>query len=100
MDTLLDIIREEVYKYGRSGMNIKFSHIFDEVRQVYAVTALPIPDRENGWEMVVMARVQDGYIIVEEDNTDKPLVEALIQRGIPRQQIILAYLGEALPTLA
>jgi hypothetical protein len=36
-------------------------------------------------------------VIVEVDNTDKPLVDALVQQGIPREQIVLAYAGETLP---
>jgi hypothetical protein len=29
--------------------------------------------------------------------TNKKLVDALVQAGIPRQQIILAYAGESIP---
>jgi hypothetical protein len=36
-------------------------------------------------------------VIVEVDNTDKPLVDALVQQGIPREQIVLVYAGETLP---
>lgn len=39
-------------------------------------------------------------IVIERDLNNKPLVEALIQRGIPRERIILAYAGEAAPETA
>jgi hypothetical protein len=47
--------------------------------------------------VLLMARIEGDLIIIEEDRTDKPLVEALMQRGIPCQQLILAYAGGALP---
>ncbi len=37
------------------------------------------------------------HIVVERDMNNKPLVDALIQRGVPRQLIILAYAGEPVP---
>jgi hypothetical protein len=35
-------------------------------------------------------------VIIDEDTTDRPLVEELIRWDIPREQIILAYAGETL----
>jgi hypothetical protein len=36
----------------------------------------------------------NDQIIIERDINNKPLVDALVQNGIPREQIILAYAGE------
>jgi KaiC/GvpD/RAD55 family RecA-like ATPase len=36
-------------------------------------------------------------VIIEEDRTDRPLVDELIAAGIPRERIVLAYIGEAPP---
>lgn len=47
--------------------------------------------------MVILARLVGNMIVIEEDMADKKLVEALKQRGILRDQIILAYEGEAIP---
>ena len=45
-----------------------------------------------------MARVVGDYVVIEEDSTDKPLVDALMMNGdVQREKIILAYQGEALP---
>jgi hypothetical protein len=43
----------------------------------------------------LFARIIDETIIIESDNTNKPLVDALMDAGVPRTQIILAYAGEA-----
>ena len=36
-------------------------------------------------------------IVIETDNTNKPLVDALLDSGVARSQIILAYRGEPVP---
>jgi hypothetical protein len=44
-----------------------------------------------------MVRIVDDLIIVERDQNDKILKDALIQAGVPREKIILAYSGEPVP---
>lgn len=99
MDQLTDIVREEVEKYaaGGRGANIILFPLLDDVHQTYAVNAIDYPSREEGAGVVVMARVVGDKVVIEDDGTDKPLVDALLQRGIPRSQIILAYEGEPIP---
>lgn len=45
----------------------------------------------------LLVRLDGAKIIIEEDINNKPLVDALVQNGVPREQIILAYAGEAIP---
>lgn len=100
MDTLTQITREEVRKYagirGR-GANIILFPLLDDERQTYAVNAVDYPTRDEGAMVVVMARIVGDKVVIEEDATDKKLVDALLQRGIPREQIVLAYAGEPIP---
>lgn len=46
---------------------------------------------------MVLARIVGDKVVIEEDAADKKLIDALLQRGIPRSQIILAYSGEPIP---
>jgi hypothetical protein len=46
---------------------------------------------------MVMAHIEGDVVIIDEDLTDRPLVEALVRAGIPREKIVLAYTGEPLP---
>ena len=39
-------------------------------------------------------------IIIDRDINNKPLIDALVQAGVPRTQIILAYMGEPVPESA
>ena len=99
MNNLTEIVREEVAKYAGSGRGanvILFPNLDDE-NQVYAVTAFDYPTRRDILLVLVFARIVDGVIVIQEDKTDKPLYQALLQRGIPREKIVLAYAGEPIP---
>jgi hypothetical protein len=48
----------------------------------------------------VVVRVIGKQVIVEHDDNDKPLVDALVQAGVPREKIVLAYAGEPVPKTA
>jgi hypothetical protein len=45
----------------------------------------------------LVVRVEGDQVIIERDMNNKMLVDALLQAGVPREQIILAYAGELLP---
>jgi hypothetical protein len=98
MATLVNIVREEVAKYGNGrGANVILFPLLDDVNQTYAVNAVDYPTREDIALVVVLARVVGDKVVIEEDTTDKKLIDALLQRGIPRSQIVLAYAGEPIP---
>lgn len=99
MVNLTDIVREEVEKYaagGRGGNIILFPQM-DDKRQTYTLNVVDYPTRKDTAGVVVLAWIAGDKIVIEEDATDKPLVDALLQRGIPREQIVLAYAGEPIP---
>jgi len=99
MVTLAEIVREEVTKYagGGRGANIILFPLLDDVHQTYAVNAVDYPTRNDVAGVVVLARIVGDKVVIEEDTTDKKLVDALLQRGIPRDKIVLAYAGEPIP---
>lgn len=105
---LSQVLCEEVKRYadGGRGANIRLYFLSDDDHCIYAVNAVDDPIRppygfdERPSDVMVMARVEGEMIIIEDDATDKPLVDALMQRGIPRNQIILAYAGEPIPAPA
>jgi hypothetical protein len=99
VDRLTEVVREEVTKYvaGGRGANIILFPLLDDKHQTYAVNAVDYPTREEVALVVVLARVVGDKVVIEEDTTDKKLVDALLQRGIPREKIVLAYAGEPIP---
>jgi hypothetical protein len=97
MDQHVDIVREEVRKYAGSGRGagLRLFSLLDDEQQHYGVIAMDEPRTHRAAGVVVMARVVEEGVIIEEDRTDKPLVDALLQRGISRRRIMLAYAGES-----
>jgi hypothetical protein len=94
MDRLNQIVRREVQAYAVPSYNSRTFAVLDDEAGVYvvlSVTNITTPERVVP---VVMARVIADTVIIEADNTNKPLVDALLQQGIHRESIILAYEGE------
>jgi hypothetical protein len=48
----------------------------------------------------LLVRIVNGQVIILRDQNNKPLVEALMQAGVPREQIVLAYAGEKIEETA
>jgi hypothetical protein len=96
--TLADITRREVNLYAAYSPLATMYRVADEEQQIYAVIIIEDdPEQRPAW-VVVMAQVVGDCIVILEDRTDKPLVDALmINGGVPRDKIVLAYRGESLP---
>ena len=99
MDEIKRIVRAEVRKYAGSGRgaNIRLYPILDDEHATYTVNAIAHPRRDELADVVVLARIVKDIVVIEEDMTNKQLVDALIQAGIKREQICLAYAGDDLP---
>jgi hypothetical protein len=88
--------KNDIGKYAGSGRGagLRLFSIMDDEQKHYAVIAIDVPRSHRAAGVVILARVVEQGVIIEEDRTDKPLVDALLQRGIPRGQVMLAYQGE------
>lgn len=98
MDKIKDILIETLKGYtGRALVGASYLTRSEDDR-FFTVTTVA----DNGEKRVVnhslTVRLINDLIIIEEDINNKPLVDALVQNGINRQQIVLAYAGEAIPT--
>lgn len=92
------IVAHEVADYTRGDpWQSRLIYIEDSQRQIYTVVVIPDLPRPFKARVVVMARVVGDKVIIEEDTTNKPLCDELLRVGIPREQIVLVYEGEALP---
>ncbi len=93
----LAIVREEIAKYAVNGINVQSYLTQNEDATLFAVIDLSIQDGKRFADASLIVRIDDERVIIEHDMNDKPLVDALIQAGIPRRRIILAYAGELVP---
>lgn len=100
MDTLRATLAETMAGYAGRDLNGEsfLTHSDDQtVMTIISVGEL------RGQHVVVtslVARVVEGRIVIEHDSNDRPLLDALLAAGVPREQIILAYAGESRPHAA
>ena len=97
MASLATIVKEVVFSYASGGLNLRTFALSNEEQGVYSVNVVDWPERHRPASVVVLARVEGEQVIIEEDLTDRPLIEALVSAGVQREQIILKY-TEELPT--
>jgi len=93
------ILSDMVAKYDGKSDDFNVHLIFDPERHIYAVNAVrAVPTKERGF-ILLQARVVGEYIAIDADALwDKNLWMALEKAGVPREQIVLAYKGEPVPT--
>jgi hypothetical protein len=96
MDQLKEIVRDTVFWYAGGGFDLRTYPVSNDALGVYAVNMFRTPRNEpSKTKVIVQVRIDGDRVIIEEDVTDRPLVDALVQAGIPREKIVLAYAGEA-----
>jgi hypothetical protein len=100
MATLRDILHQEVLAYAGDMLNGTSWLVVDEARNNYVVMSEGYQRGQRFFDFGIVARVVHDIIVIEMDQNNKPLVDALIQKGIPREQIVLAYAGESVGNLA
>jgi hypothetical protein len=74
-------------------------YLQDSVKQIYSLIIVPDDDHPllKAPRLMILVRVTADNIVIEVDTTDRPLYQALVRAGIPREKIILRYAGETLP---
>lgn len=94
MDRLSDILKTTLAGYTGEALN-GYSYLTEsQDGMVFTVVSIGyLPDKRIVDASLIVRLVGDR-IIIERDVNDKPLVDALVQAGVPRQQMVLAYAGE------
>lgn len=100
MDSVTTILHEIMMGYTGEGWNAYAYLTHDPVRQMYMVITVGQQEGRREVDTDLIVRLDGNTIIIERDLNNKPLVDALVAAGIPRQQIILAYAGEPAPEIA
>jgi hypothetical protein len=91
--TVAEIVRREVAAYNTPAWKSKSYFLEDGQNQVYGVVDIPDSDHPDAPQpiFIVLARVMDDTVVIYQDITDRPLYEALVRGGVPREKIVLAY---------
>jgi hypothetical protein len=94
MDNLSAILEAAMRDYAGRGLNGHSYFMKDDAEQVMSVVAQFVFQGKHYVDTSLLARIVGNRIIIEDDKTNKPLVDALLQAGVPRKQIVLTYAGE------
>ncbi|MEO8396956.1 MAG: element excision factor XisI family protein [Chloroflexota bacterium] len=100
MDTLKSTLERMIETYVGKGLNGYSYLMSDPDRAIFTIISVGYIKGQRLVDANLITRLVDDKIIIERDMNDKPLVDALLQAGVPRSQMILAYAGEAVPEVA
>jgi hypothetical protein len=100
MDALSDIVQREVSGYTGKGLNGYSYLVANPDQQAFTVVSVGYIDGQRTASADLIVRIIADRVVIERDDNYPPLVDALVQAGIPRDQIILAYAGEPVPETA
>lgn len=100
MASLKQTVREVVAGYAGKVLNGYSTLTQNDDGSVYTVVDVAHVKGKHVSGVSVIVRIVGDKVIVERDQNDKLVMDALIQAGIPRHDIILAYAGEAVPESA
>ncbi len=97
MDTLKATLQTVIERYTGEGLNGHAYLVHDPALDIYTVISIGYIGQRRVADANLIVRLIGDKIIIEHDMNDKTLADALVQAGVPRQSIILAYAGEPVP---
>ena len=100
MDSLKATVRQVVAGYAGQGLNGVSYLTQSDDGTVFTVTDFARVRGKHVSGISLVVRIVDDLVIVERDHNDKIVKDALIQAGIAREKIVLAYASEAIPETA
>lgn len=83
--------------YTGEGANSYSFLTSNQEEDIYTVLSYGWIHEEKFVNNGLVVRLRDDKIIIDYDMNDKTLYDALIQAGVPSEQIICAYAGEPAP---
>ncbi len=95
--TLKQILIEEMQKYAGEGLNAYSYLMENEIENLYTIVDIANVRGKRIIGTVLVARLSYDKIIIELDHNNKLLADALTARGVPEDQLILAYLDTTIP---
>ena len=100
MDQLKDVLKQVLESYTGEGLN-GYSYLTSSADEhIFTSVSVGHIDGKEFAFVDLIVRLVGNHIIIDQDANSDPLFEALMQAGIPRKAIILAYAGEPSPETA
>lgn len=100
MEPLNDIIQREIEAYTGEAANGYVFMTTNPERTRFVVTGVGQVRGQRIVNTALVVQIIGDRVVIEQDKNGDPLVDALIQAGVARAQIVLAYAGEPVPESA
>jgi hypothetical protein len=97
MDNLRETVRLTIEGYAGKALNAHSYLTVSPDQSLFTVVAIGHIKGEHFTTTGLVVRLTGNTVVIEHDVNDKPLVDALVQAGVSRGQIVLAYAGESAP---
>src|SRR5688572_28194900 len=94
MDRLTQTLKDVLNGYTGRALNGYSCLTTGADQQLFAIVSVGKVAGKHSVDTGLIVRVLNGRLVIERDVNDKLLVDALLQAGVPRHQIVLAYAGE------
>jgi XisI protein len=98
--TLKDTLQHVLMGYAGEALNGCSYLTSSADQEVFTIVSIGQVRGQHIVDTGLVVRLVNDKIVVERDVNDKPLVDALVQAGVPRGQIVLAYAGESVEEAA
>jgi hypothetical protein len=100
MDTLTNTVMQAMTGYAVNGLNGYSVLTTTADQRMLTVVSVAEVHGKRIISVSLMVRLENDMAVIDHDVNNKPLVDALVQAGVPRERIVLAYAGEAVPERA
>jgi hypothetical protein len=100
MDNLNETVKRVVEGYSGKAFNGHLYLTISPAGDVFTVVGVGVINGQRFVNTSLVVRIVGDLVIVERDQNDKIVLDALLQAGVPREKIILAYAGEPVPATA
>lgn len=98
--TLKQVVKSVLDTYTGEGLNGYSYLTSDPDQNVFTSVCVAQLDGKEFTFVDLLVRIVGDHIIIVEDRNSEPLYESLLDAGVPREKIVLAYAGEPSPESA
>jgi hypothetical protein len=95
MVSLKQIVLKVVSEYAKDGLNCTSYLTQNDDGSLFTVVDIEDSPKVHDMDVSLVVRIIGEKIVIERDLNNKPAVDALIQAGVNRKNIVLAYAREA-----
>lgn len=89
---IIQEILEEYSKIKPANLpDIENQLVFDEKRNVYQLLRIGFENRRRVYYIVFQLDIKEGKIWIQQDTTDVPIAQRLLDAGVPKNDIVLGF---------